>query len=155
MSPMLENAYITVWYPVMDGNMVSFGTHSSSSSSVRVLLLAWADSTRLPTTQSTVLHVYLPHSLQYYRQVHNPLIFHYWFPCMLRLPVTPLPKMNSELTSHDPRDCCLFWLVLCVSRYVLRVMCRVVRWCVMRGAWWSVFMRFFARWTVALEQPTW
>ena len=53
---MLENAYITVWYPVMDGNMVSFGTHSSSSSSVRVLLLAWADSTRLvPTTQSTVL----------------------------------------------------------------------------------------------------
>ena len=66
-----------------------------------------------------------------------------------------------------------FWLVLCYQvpgtryvllevyvtryRYVLPGMCyhgmyyvlrvAVVRdaWCVMRGAWWSVFMRFFAR----------
>ena len=61
----------------MDGHMDSFGTQqqqqqrssSSSGGSVRVLLLAWADSTRLPT------------SLQYYRKVHNPL-FHNWFPCM-------------------------------------------------------------------------
>ena len=29
--------------------------------------------------------------------------------------------------------------------YVLCVVCCVVRWCMMRGPWWSVFMRFFAR----------
>ena len=94
--------------------------HSSSSSgSVRLLLLAWADSTRPPTTQSTV----------YYRQVHNPLMFHYWFPCMLRLSVTPLPKMNSELTSHDPWDCCLLLAchVLPGTPGICYVMCCVVR----------------------------
>ena len=84
---------------------------------------------------------YLLHSLQYYRQVHNPLVFHYWF--MLRLSVTPLPKMNCELTSHDLWDCCLF--LTCVVCYQVCVMCCVVRWCLMRGTWWSVFMRFFAR----------
>ena len=72
----------------MDGHMDSFGTQqqqqrsSGAGGSVRVLLLAWADSTRPPTTQSTV----------YYRQVHNPLMFHYWFPCMLRLSVTLCPR---------------------------------------------------------------
>ena len=46
----------------MDGHMDSFGTQqqqqqrssSSSGGSVRVLLLAWADSTRLPRTYYTV-----------------------------------------------------------------------------------------------------
>ena len=46
------------------------------------------------------------YTLQCCMQVHNPLIFHYWFPCILRLSVTPLPKMKSCLlyTSPSPRD---------------------------------------------------
>ena len=55
---------------------------------------------------------------------------------MLRLSVTPLPNMSSELTSHDPWDCCLL---------LAYVMCHVLRGAVVRGAWRSVFMRFFAR----------
>ena len=117
----------------MDGHMDSFGTQQQqrSSGSVRVLLLAWANSTRLPTTQSTV----------YYRRVHNPLMFHYWFPCMLRLYVTPLPKMNSELTSHDPWYCCLF--LACVMYYQVCVMCYVLRGAVVIHAW-CVVVRFHA-----------
>ena len=53
-------------------------------------------------------------------------MFHCKFPCMLRLSVAPLPKMNSELSSHDPwnslcLDCvacyqvCVTWYVLCVA----------------------------------------
>ena len=83
---------------------------------------------------------YLLHSLQYYRQVHNPLIFHYWFPCMLRLPVTPLPKMNSELTSHDPWDCLLLAGIMC---YQVCVMCYVLRGAVVRDAW-CMMVRFHA-----------
>ena len=55
------------------------------------------------------------YTLQCCMQVHNPLIFHYWFPCILRLSVTPLPKMKREPTSHDPWDCCLF--LACVTCY--------------------------------------
>ena len=49
--------------------------------------------------QTQHVNLLLIQSLQYYRQVHNPLMFHSWFPCTLILSVTPLPKMNSELTS--------------------------------------------------------
>ena len=87
------------------------------------------------------LNVSTYYSLQYYRQVHNPLIFHYWFPCMLRLSVTPLPKMNRELTSHDPWDCCLF--LAYVTRYQVCVMCYVLRGAVVRDAW-CVVVRFHA-----------
>ena len=59
------------------------------------------------------------------------MVFHDWFPFMFRLSVTPLPKMSSELKSHDPWDCCLFlFFGLC---YVLPgTMCYVL--CVLRGA---------------------
>ena len=55
----------------------------------------------------------LLHSLQYYRQVHNPLVFHYWFSLIWRLSVTSLPKMKSELTSHDPWDCLVLVCAMC------------------------------------------
>ena len=68
---------------------------------------------------------------------------------MLRMYVTPLPKMNSELTSHDPWDCCLF--LACVMCYqvpgmwyvLLRSMCYVLRGAVVRVAW-CVVVRFHA-----------
>ena len=65
---------------------------------------------------------------------------------MLRLSVTPSPKMNSELTSYDPWNCYLFWLQvtrLCVTRCVLCAMCYVLRGAVVREAW-CVLVRFHA-----------
>ena len=64
----------------MDGQMDSFGLQqqqqrsSSSSGSGSVTCCCWHGQTQ---------NVYLLHSLQYYRQVHNLLMFHNWFPCML------------------------------------------------------------------------
>ena len=75
--------------PVMDGHIDSFGTQQHSSSG----------SVRCCCCRGQTQHVYRLHSLQYYRQVLNLLMFQYWFPFMLRLSVTALPKMNSELTS--------------------------------------------------------
>ena len=60
------------------------------------------------------------YSLQYLRQVHNPLMFHCWFPCILRLSVTPLP---------------MGLLFVFALYYVLPGMCCVLRMCyVLRGA---------------------
>ena len=59
---------------------------------------------------------------------------------MLRLSVTPLPKMNSELTSHDPWDCLLLAGIMC---YQVCVMCYVLRGAVVRDAW-CMMVRFHA-----------
>ena len=96
------------------------------------------------------LNVYLLHSLQYYRQVHNPLMLNYWFSCMFRLSVNPLPKMNSEIRAKMGL---LFVFGMCyvlpgiirVMCYQVPCMCYVFRGAVVRDAWWSVSMRFFAR----------
>ena len=112
--------------PVMDGHMDSFDTQQQQ----RQRKGADVGVGRLNTSTY--------HSLQYYRQVHNQLMFHYWFPCMLRLSATPLPKMNSELTSMIHAIVVCFWLVLCVTCYLLRSS-------VVRGAWWFAFIRFFTR----------
>ena len=64
---------------------------------------------------------------------------------MLRLSVPPLPKMNRELTSHDPWDCCSFLAcAMCYQvQYVLCVMRYVLRGSVVRDAW-CVVVRFHA-----------
>ena len=92
------------------------------------------------------------YSLQYYRQVHNPLIYYYWFPCMFRLSVTPLPKMNSELRAKMGLFvfglCYVLPGIMCVTCYQVPVpgMCDVFNSdAVVRDARWSVSMRFFAR----------
>ena len=121
----------------MDGHMDSSGTQQQQQQQQRQREGAAVGVGRLNTSTY--------YSLHYCRQLHNPLRSHYWFPCMLRLSVTPLPQMNRELTSHDPWDCCLF--LACVTCYeVLYVlMCGVlcVAWC--GGAWcvvaWCPFSR--------------
>ena len=144
--PYVKNAYISVWksrYGWTHGQLRHTAAAAAQQQQQQQRKGAVVGVGRLntsTTTQSTVLHVYLPHSLQYYRQVHNPLIFHYWFPCMLRLPVTPLPKMNSELTSHDPWDCLLLAGIMC---YQVCVMCYVLRGAVVRDAW-CMMVRFHA-----------
>ena len=104
----------------MDGHMGSFSTQQQQQQQQRKGAVVGVGR----------LNVSTYYSLQYYRQVHNPLIFHYWFPCMLRLSVTPLPKMNRELTSHDPWDCCSFLAcAMCYQvQYVLMCYALCVAW---------------------------
>ena len=113
----------------MNGHMDSFSAHSSSSSAAASRIAAAAAAAAAAPAAAAVRRLntstYSLQLLLYYnRQVPNPLTFHHWFLCMLRLSVTPLPKkLNCELTSHDPCGC-LF--LACVTCYVLR-------WCVVRG----------------------
>ena len=123
----------------MDGHMDSSGTQQQQQQQQRQREGAAVGVGRLNTSTY--------YSLHYCRQLHNPLRSHYWFPCMLRLSVTPLPQMNRELTSHDPWDCCLF--LSCVTFYQVRTcyllpgVRYVLRGAVVRDAW-CVVVRFHA-----------
>ena len=100
--PYVKNVYISVWKPRYGWTHGQL-RHTAAAAAAqqqqqwRQRKGAVVGVGRLNTSTS-----YLLHSLQYYRQVHNPLVFHYWFSLIWRLSVTSLPKMKSELTSHDP-----------------------------------------------------
>ena len=80
--------------------------------------------------------LYLLHSLQYHRQVHNPLMF---VMVLSHMEIVRYFFARDEQWTHEPWSMALFGFGLCYvlprtsMSYVLCIMCCGGAWCVVRG----------------------
>ena len=110
--------------PVMDGHMDSFGTQQHQQQQ-RQRKGAVVGVGRLNTSTY--------YTLQCYRQVHNPSIFHLGSLACWDCPLLLCPRWAESSRAIIHGIAVYFWLVLRVTRYALCVAWCGGGWCVLRG----------------------